>query len=302
MRVLHLDSGLAMRGGQWQALRLLEGLARASCDVLLLAPASAPLLAAARDRGLPAEPLSLRALARQSRTADLVHAHDARSHTLAAVFKRAPLIAARRVAFPVRLGPLSRGKYARADHFIAVSQCARETLLDAGVPADKISVVYDGVPIPDTPAQGDWILAPASSDPRKCPDLLREAASLAGIRLRLSSNLDQDLPRASIFVYLSENEGLGSAALLAMAHGIAVIASRTGGLPEIVEHERTGLLTENSPAAVAAAISRLQSDSELRRRLGQQARRRVLERFTVAHMVQATLEVYERVLACSKPS
>lgn len=302
MRVLHLDSGLAMRGGQWQALRLLEGLRRASCDVLLLAPAGAPLLVAARDLGLPAEPLSLRALARQSRTADLVHAHDARSHTLAALLKRAPLIAARRVAFPVRLGPLSRRKYARADHFIAVSQCARQTLLAAGIPADKISVVYDGVPVPDAPARGDWILAPDSSDPRKCPDLLREAASLAGVQVRLSLRLDQDLPRAAVFVYLSENEGLGSAALLAMAHGVAVIASRAGGLPEIIEHERTGLLTENSPAAVAAAIAHLRNDPELGRRLGEQARRRVLERFTVAHMVRATLEVYQRVLACSKPS
>lgn len=291
-----------MRGGQWQALLLLEGLARAGEDVLLLAPRRAPLLAAARARGLLTAPLSLSALARHSRSADLVHAHDARSHALAALLKRAPLVAARRVAFPVRRDPLSRWKYARADHFIAVSQCARATLLAAGVPADKISVVYDGVPVPEAPAGGDWIVAPASSDRRKCPELLRQAAELARAPVRFSENLDEDLPRAAIFVYLSEAEGLGSAVLLAMAHGIAVVASRTGGLLEIVEHERTGLLAENSPAAVAAAIARLRDDPELRSRLGQQARNQVLERFTVEHMVRATLAVYEKVLACSKPS
>jgi glycosyltransferase involved in cell wall biosynthesis len=302
MRILHLDSGPAMRGGQWQALRLLEGLARACCDVLLLAPAQAPLLAAARDRALPAEPLSLRSLARRSRHADLIHAHDARSHLLAALLKRAPLIAARRVAFPVARSPLSRWKYARADHFIAVSDCARRTLLDAGIPADKISVVYDGVPVPAIPACGDRILALASSDPRKCPGLLRQAAALAGVPLDLSTDLDRDLRRAAIFLYLTEQEGLGSAVLLAMAAGVAVIASRTGGLPEIIEHEHTGLLTENSPQAVAAALARLHKDPALRRRLGEQARRRVLERFTDAHMVEATLAVYRKVLACPKPS
>jgi glycosyltransferase involved in cell wall biosynthesis len=302
MRILHLDSGPAMRGGQWQALRLLEGLSRTACDVLLLAPAQAPLLAAARARDLPAEPLSLPALARHSRHADLVHAHDARSHLLAALIKRAPLIAARRVAFPVARSPLSRWKYARADHFIAVSHCARSTLLQTGIPADKISVVYDGVPVPATPACGDRILALASSDPRKCPALLRQAAALADIELHFSTDLDRDLPGAAIFVYLTENEGLGSAVLLAMAAGVAVIASRTGGLPEIIEHEHTGLLTENSPQAVAAAIRRLHNDPALRKRLGEQARRRVLERFTDAHMVQATLAVYRKVLACRKPS
>lgn len=291
-----------MRGGQWQALRLLEGLTRTSCDALLLAPAQAPLLAAARDRALPAEPLSLAALARHSRHADIIHAHDARSHLLAALIKRAPLIAARRVAFPVARSPLSRWKYARADHFIAVSHCARRTLLDAGIPADKISVVYDGVPVPATPACGDRILALASSDPRKCPTLLRQAAALAGLELCFSTDLDRDLPGAAIFVYLTENEGLGSAVLLAMAAGVAVVASRRGGLPEIIEHEHTGLLTENAPQAVAAAITRLHSDPALRQRLGQQARRRVLERFTDAHMVQATLAVYHKVLACRKPS
>ena len=61
----------------------------------------------------------------------------------------------------------------------------------------------------------------------------------------------------ALFLYITHSEGLGSAVLLAMAAGVPVIASNVGGLPEIVEHERTGLLTENTAQAIANAIRRL---------------------------------------------
>jgi len=51
MRILHLDAGREMRGGQWQVLRLIEGLAGAGVGSRLLARAGAPLDSAARERG-----------------------------------------------------------------------------------------------------------------------------------------------------------------------------------------------------------------------------------------------------------
>ena len=90
-----------------------------------------------------------------------------------------------------------------------------------------------------------------------------------------------------------DSEGLGSAVLLAMAAGVPVIASNVGGIPEIVEHERTGLLTENSSDAIAAAIRRLQEDRLLAQSLAAEARRRVEQRFSVDRMVTDTLAVYE---------
>ena len=86
MRILHLDSGREMRGGQWQALRLHRGLVERGHESLLLARRESPLLAAARRAALPCE--VLRPGVFESRGFDLVHAHDARSHTMGALFAR----------------------------------------------------------------------------------------------------------------------------------------------------------------------------------------------------------------------
>jgi alpha-maltose-1-phosphate synthase len=74
------------------------------------------------------------------------------------------------------------------------------------------------------------------------------------------------------------------------------VASKVGGLPEIIEHGRTGLLVENDPGAIAAAIRQLIDDREFAQRLGAAARRRVVEDFTVDLMVRRTMEVYRQVL------
>src|SRR5579864_3783329 len=98
MRTLHVDASRKMGGGQWQALYLMERLAEA----VLLAPAGSPLFQEASKRGIDVHPLTLSALFSGSRRADLVHVHEARAHTLAALTGGAPLVVARRVHFPVR--------------------------------------------------------------------------------------------------------------------------------------------------------------------------------------------------------
>jgi glycosyltransferase involved in cell wall biosynthesis len=298
MRVVHIDAGREMRGGQWQVLRLLEGLVQAGRDPLLLARGGSPLLEMAAGRGLAAKPLGIAALVRESSAAALVHAHDGRSHALAAVLARAPLVVSRRVAFPIRGSVASRWKYARARHYLAVSEHVREVLLKAGIPAEKITVVYDGVPSGKFAPGGRRIVAPATEDPAKGSELLREAARLAGVEIHFSGNLEADLPQAAMLVYITRQEGLGSAALLAMAAGVPVLASRVGGLMEVVEDGESGILTENDPVAIAGAMSRMAGDVELLRRLGARARQRVREKFSEAAMVRGTLDVYRKVLSC----
>ncbi|MBZ5727900.1 MAG: glycosyltransferase family 4 protein [Acidobacteriia bacterium] len=297
MRILHLDSGREMRGGQWQVLRLIEGLAAEGVESTLLARRDGPLFTAARQRGCSVAPLSLARVLLLARGHGLVHAHDSRSHTLAALVPGARLVVARRVAFggvgrwPARL------KYDRPAKFIAVSEFARQTLLARGIPASKIEVVYDGVPLL-APAQGAAVVAPAhEADPRKGSPLALEAARLAGVPLAFSTDLEQDLRHAAVFVYITHSEGLGSGALLAMSAGVPVVASKVGGLPEIVRHRETGLLVDNTPQAIAAAIRELLDDAPLARRLGAAARQTVAERFTVGHMVRRTMEVYRQVLS-----
>jgi glycosyltransferase involved in cell wall biosynthesis len=291
MRILHLDAGKEMGGGQWQVMRLMEGLAAEGVESTLLARAGAPLFDMARKRGWRVEPVGLTRAVMQSRRHQLIHAHDAHGHTVGAIVRGAPLIVSRRVAFPVG----SRWKYGRARRYLAVSEHVKEVLIAGGVPAEKIDVVYDGVPVlePDPEMRNP----PQVLAPQKCGALATEAARMAGAELRVSTDLERDLRRPAIFVYISHSEGLGSGVLLAMSAGAAVVASNVGGLPEVIRHRENGLLVENDPQPIAAAIRELLHDSGLARRLGTAARRTVIERFTVDRMVRRTIEIYRQVLA-----
>jgi glycosyltransferase involved in cell wall biosynthesis len=294
MNILHIDSGADMRGGQRQVLHLIEGLRAIGHDNLLLARTGSPLFDEAQRRGIAVQAFSLRSVARESRGADVTHAHDARSHSAAALAAPPRLVVSRRVAFPVQRNPLSRWKYRRATHYIAVSRFVAGILRGAGVAPSRITVVYDGVPML-TPANGTDIVVPESRDPRKGMSLALEAVKLAGFDARVSRDLEQDLAHAALFLYLTHSEGLGSAVLLAMSAGVPVIASNVGGLPEIVEHERTGLLTGNSPHAIAAAVRRLMEDRGLAASMATQARCMVQQKFSVERMVTDTLAVYKAI-------
>ncbi len=75
-----------------------------------------------------------------------------------------------------------------------------------------------------------------------------------------------------------------------------MVASSVGGLTEVIRDGENGLLVDNTPEAIARGIRRVLDDSALARRMGAEARRTVLERFTVDHMVRHTMEVYRQVL------
>jgi hypothetical protein len=308
MRILHLDGGKEMRGGQWQVLRLIEGLGAAGIESTLLARPGGPLFAAAQEKGWRLERLGLRRLATLAREHDLIHAHDARGHTVGAIVGGAPLVVSRRVAFAIG----SKWKYGRARHYLAVSEFVKSVLVAGGVPRDRISVVYDGVPLlaeqvmsgqagdpdcgPFRLPHGHGIAPGNVDDPLKGAALAIEGARLAGVKLKLSTSLESDLLHAGFFVYVTHNEGLGSGVLLAMSAGVPVVASKVGGLPEVIRHGENGLLTENTPEAIAATLRRLVEDPALAQRLGEAGRRTVSERFTVDHMVRRTIEVYQQVL------
>jgi len=282
-----------MRGGQWQALRLMEGLAEAGTESTLLARRGSPLFAVARDRGLHVESLGWLKTAIESRRHDVVHVHDARSHTLAAIAGGAPLVVSRRVAFPIR----SRWKYGRARRCIAVSQFVKQVLIEGGVAAERICVIPDGVPVLPG-SSGERVLTPDQrGDPMKGTLLALEAAARADVEIAVSKDLEQDLQTAGVLLYLTHSEGLGSGVLLAMSAGVAVVASNVGGLREIIRDGENGLLVENTVDAVSAALQRLAADPAWARRLGEAARRTVMEQFTVGRMTNATLDVYRQVIS-----
>ena len=284
-----------MRGGQWQVLYLLRGLRDRGYEVRLLARRGSPLLDAAAAEAFDAGAMTPWAIARSSRSCDIVHAHDARTHALAAISASDRLVVSRRVAFQPRRSLASHWKYNRAREYAAISHYVAERLAEAGVKEDRISIVYDGLPRMEQPRSGaTGFIAPATEDPMKGAALTIAAAELANIPVRFSSDLPHDLLSARAMVYISRAEGLGSAALLAMSSGVPVIASRIGGLPEAVEHEVTGLLVNNSVDEISGAMRRLASDSAMCERMGAAARARAAERFSIDAMVDGMIRCYEK--------
>ena len=99
-----------------------------------------------------------------------------------------------------------------------------------------------------------------------------------------------------IFVMSSVTEGLGTSLLDAMAAGKPVVATRAGGIPEVVVDGETGFLVPpRDHAAMATAIVKLLKDDGLRRRMGEAGRTRACTMFSAERMVKETLRVYERV-------
>lgn len=305
MRVLHIDTGSDMRGGQHQVLLLNAALARHGCSQTLLAGP------AIRSRQ-PCEPPTASRVRRESRDCDLIHAHDASAHTLALLYgRRKPIVVARRVAFPIGRGLFSRLKYRMAGHYIAVSKHVAGVLRQGGVPAHLISVVYDAAPEfpegssgvaegrvePSRAETGMRVVAPSSNDPLKCRDLALEACQIAGVEVTFADDLLEELPKADAFLYLSRSEGLGSAILLAMAHGVPTVGSRVDGIPEAVEDGVTGILVANDPTAIASALRRLRDQPTLRSQMGRAARERVQRSFSSSMLGDKTFDIYERVLA-----
>jgi glycosyltransferase involved in cell wall biosynthesis len=112
------------------------------------------------------------------------------------------------------------------------------------------------------------------------------------------SQVAQWLRRIDIFVLPSFSEALSNSLMEAMACGCAVIASRVGGNPELVEHGRTGLLFEpGAPAALASALELLVRNETMRRELAAAAARFIHATFPVAAAVRRMEEIYSTVLA-----
>src|SRR2546430_71447 len=113
------------------------------------------------------------------------------------------------------------------------------------------------------------------------------------------AELEGSCARAAVCVLPSvldargDTEGLGVVLLEAMNHGTPVIASRVGGIPDIVEDGVSGLLVPPGDAdALAAAVRRLRDDPVLARRLGDAGRRRLREQFSWPAIVRRWLDVY----------
>jgi len=182
LNTLHVDLGPDWRGGQSQALLLINGLRDRGHAAELIAPKSSPLAERARAdairvHGIGRSAIRLRTayeiarlLARES--FDVVHCHEAHGLTaawLAGAHRHTVLIASRRVAFPVSSSRLGAARYRSADRIAAVSQFVRERMIDSGLGEDSVEVVYDGVPTGQLPTAEERLAARISWEIGKEP-------------------------------------------------------------------------------------------------------------------------------------
>jgi glycosyltransferase involved in cell wall biosynthesis len=96
-------------------------------------------------------------------------------------------------------------------------------------------------------------------------------------------------------------EGLGISLIESMAAGIPVIASRLGGIPEVIEHGKSGLLVEpGNASALASAIQSLTENRELRLALVTEGRKKVKAKFSEKLMVKKVESIYRELMRPGK--
>jgi glycosyltransferase involved in cell wall biosynthesis len=160
MRVLHVDTASTWRGGQNQVLLTARGMAARGHQIAVACRSGGVLEGRLREAGIEAQALAFRgdlsplaalSLARVMRSfrPEVAHLHDPHAISAALMGARlqggARLVASRRVDFPLR-SALSRRKYRNCHRVIAASRAIAAILERDGVPADRLRLVYEGVP------------------------------------------------------------------------------------------------------------------------------------------------------------
>ncbi|MGQ9679865.1 MAG: N-acetyl-alpha-D-glucosaminyl L-malate synthase BshA [Candidatus Bathyarchaeia archaeon] len=103
------------------------------------------------------------------------------------------------------------------------------------------------------------------------------------------------LKQSDAFVLISDSESVPLTLLEAMSTGLPVISTRIGGVPEIVVNNENGILVPpRNPKKIAESILRLKNDEKFRKRLGLEARKTILERYTCEKIVRKYEEIYQK--------
>ena len=223
-----------------------------------------------------------------------------------------------------------RGAYGCAHVIVANAQAAADRLRLEHVARHKVAIVPNGLDVARFAARPlqpplRRVVMVANLRPEKGHDVLLDAAShvlarfpdarfqligsgseyrrlvaLADARgvshavsfLGHCETVPERLAAADVFVLPSRSEALPNALLEAMAAGLPVVASAVGGILEVIDEGRTGLLVPaGDPRALADAVSRLMSDGALATRLGAAARAHAA-RYSFDRMVAAFENVY----------
>jgi glycosyltransferase involved in cell wall biosynthesis len=235
-------------------------------------------------------------------------------------------------AYAARAWVARRGGWIRdcVSVFAAVSDTVAAYLRDAaGIPSARIAVVPNTVELPFTasdPAVGSYGLYVGRLSPEKGVRTLRAAVDMADESLHLhvigsgpgeaamragaperitfhgwmSPNAVASMYRNARFTVVPSvcEETFSLTAAESMSHAVPVIASRIGGLREIVDDEVDGVLCEaGNAAALATQMSRLWREPRLCRRMGAAARQKIIDRYNEDRCYDHLLHAYGQALA-----
>jgi glycosyltransferase involved in cell wall biosynthesis len=243
------------------------------------------------------------------------------------------VLVTRRVELPIR-GAFSRWKYAHlGDHYVAISEAVERSLLAGGVAAASITRIPSGVPIPEArPPISEprpWTVGTlAAFTPQKDPPtwvatVRRVLAEAPDVRFvwagegELRRQVEVEVQTAGLahavefpgflgdlepfwrqidaFFLPSAFEALGTVLLDGMARGVPIVATRVGGIPEVIRHGMEGDLRESGDAhGLAEALLRLRREPDRADRFAEAGRRRVGE-FAIERVVDRVVDVYERL-------
>lgn len=139
-----------------------------------------------------------------------------------------------------------------------------------------------------------------------CRTALERQANDRGVNATfhgMVTDVRKRLPDLDVFVLPTRGDNLPVAVLEAMAAGLPVISTRTGGIPEMVIAGETGELVEpDDVSGLARAIDRMASDPDLRRRLGAAGRTRVAQHFEAGDVARQMIGLYEQLCGSSTSS
>jgi glycosyltransferase involved in cell wall biosynthesis len=213
---------------------------------------------------------------------------------------------------------------------VVPSEAMARFLRARGIPASRVHVVPHGIDLPARPparreptGDGPIVVGVAANlEYHKGIDVLIEGCALARRPLRLEilgdgtwrarlerlaselgvearfaghvSNVEEQLRTMDVLAVPSRAENFPVSILEAMAAGLPVVATRVGGIPELVADDETGLIVEpDDPAALAAALDSLAADPDRRSAFGEAGQRRAAKLFGADRMASTMLALYE---------
>ena len=365
MRVLLIDPEPTWRGGEQQALYLIQGLLRRGVEAHLAADPGGELHRRAQSL-CPLAPLKTTAdidirgwprilLYCARNRIDVLDAHNARAHLIGFFIRlllpRIRLVVHRHVDFRPAWNVINPAIYRvpLVDRFVAVSENVARILEAFGVNRNRVSVVRSCVdPAPFERldrelcrrrlreqiglAAGTAVIGAVGQleDHKDHATLVRalgllrdrgldfhcalvgEGSLRPGIEAQIAQagleryvslmGFRRDVPEIltglDVFVMSSYLEGLGTAVQEACHASACVVATSAGGIPEMITHEQTGLLSPPSDeVALAANLRRALEDPQLRARLASCAHQQIAARFRIEDLIENNLGVYREVMS-----